>query len=353
MRNWLYLMLTTSVVCLLLLNSLALTGEAVYEGTANANMMIRRYERREQFGKAALWREAAAKCLDMISIPLAEITVEYLQRIGDAESVQNMKAETADTRARRDEHLRRAELDWRKAKEGKKELDAERAKIGKFIAEWVPHYPDRFYEFGTYRNIFGKRVDELREQGRFADALLLEADASDMCARQYEDVTIRYFRDRAKVDQDASLLEVGHTASSSDARKADDKNVGQGSRRQVEAYQKVRDEHLKRSAMLRVLAKQNPGRWPAAADRKDFDVPQSEHKLTVDEAVKEARGDKRIQRILEENKDVREIAWFQGFCWTVSYYSRAWGNLGIAFVSDETGKVTDVLASPGDLEERE
>ena len=38
-------------------------GLPVYEGTSNANMMIRRYERSGQFGKAALWREAAAKCL--------------------------------------------------------------------------------------------------------------------------------------------------------------------------------------------------------------------------------------------------------------------------------------------------
>ncbi len=47
----------------------------IYEGTANSNMMIRRYERKSEFGKAALWRETAAKCLDTISIPLAEITV--------------------------------------------------------------------------------------------------------------------------------------------------------------------------------------------------------------------------------------------------------------------------------------
>jgi hypothetical protein len=71
MRNRHHLALTVFAVCLLL-GSLAVTSEAVYEGSANANMMIRRYERKGQFGKAALWREAAAECFDMISIPSEE-----------------------------------------------------------------------------------------------------------------------------------------------------------------------------------------------------------------------------------------------------------------------------------------
>jgi hypothetical protein len=336
MKDCSYSTFIAFIVFLVLLGGSAVRSKAVYEGTANANMMIRRYERREQFGKAALWREAATKCLDMISIPLAKIAMEYCQRSGNAEFVEHMEGEIVDTKARRNEHLRRAKLNWEKAKESKKELDAERAKIDKFIAEWVPHYPDRFYDFGTYRNVFGKRIDGLRDQGRFGDALLLEADASDMCARQYEDVTIRYFQDRAR-----------------DAERIDDKSMVQQSRRQAEAYRKVRDEHLKRSAMLRALAKQNPESWPLIADRKDFDVPESKHNLTVDKAIRLARADERIQQTLGEHEDAREFAWFQGFCWTVSYYSRGWGNLAIAFVDDETGKVTDVLAWPGDLEERE
>jgi hypothetical protein len=344
MKNRLCFTTVVFIVYLILLDSIILTSRAVYEGTANANMMIRRYERKGEYGKAALWREAAAKCLDMISIPLAKIIVEYCQRIGDMGLAQKMEAEVADTESRRDEHLKRAKLDWEKAEEDKKALDAERSKIGRFTAEWVPHYPDRFYEFGTYRNVFRKRIDELKEQRKFGEALLLEADASDMCARQYEEVTIKYFRDRAKAE---------HTVSSLDTEKIGDKNPVLQSQRQAEAYQKVRDEHLRRSAMLRALAKQNPESWPEMADRKDFDVPQSEHKLTADKAMKLARENERIQQILEGHKNVREFVCFQGFCWTVSYYSHDWANLGIAFVDDEAGKVIDILTSPGDLEERE
>jgi len=335
MKNWFHFIMLLG--CLLLFDNLAPTSEAVREGTANANMMIRRYERKEQFGKAALWREAAAQCLDVISIPLAKITMEYYKRVSsNMEFVEKLEAEIADVKTQRNEHLRRAKLNWEKAKEDKQELDAERGKIDKFIAEWVPHYPDRFYQFGIYRNVFRKRINVLKERRKFSDALLLAANTSDMCARQYENVTIKYFQDKSK-----------------EAEKIGDKSLTQEARRQAEEYQKVRDQHLKRSAMLRALAKQNPKNWPAEADKKDFKVPQSKHKLTADKAIKLTRADKRIQQILKNRKDVREYAWFQGFCWTVSYYTRGWGNLGIAFIDDETGKVTDVLLAPGNLEERE
>ena len=313
---------------LLLFSEFVPTGEAVYEGSANANMWIRRYERKGQFGKAALWRETAARCMDIISIPLAKITMEYCQRVENMELARDMKAEIADVKMRRDEHLRRAKINWRKAKESEKELDAERAKIDKFIVEWVSHYPNQFYDFGIYRNVFREQIEILIDRGKIAEALLIEADASDMCARQYTDVTIRYFREKSK-----------------EAR--------QEAHRQLAAYEKVRNEHLKRSAMLRALAKQNPESWPPVADKRDFSTPESKHKLTADRAIKLARGDKRIHQILERHRDVREFAWFQGFCWTVSYYTRDWGNLAIVFVDDEIGKVTDFLASPGDLEERE
>ena len=334
MKRQLYSAIIVYTMCLLLFDGLASTSEAVYEGSANANMWIRRYERKEQFGKAALWREAAAKCMDIISIPLASITIEYCQKVGNTELVRKMEAEIADVKMRRDEHLRHAKINWQKAKENKKQISAERAKIDKFIAEWAPHYPDRFYDFGIYRNVFREHIDILRDQGEIADALLLEADASDMCVRQYADVTVKYFRERAE-----------------EAGKANDKSMVQESRRQLEAYQKVRDEHLKRSAMLRALAKQNPKNWPPVADKRDFSTPQSKHKITADRAIKLTREDKRIQQILEEHRNIREYAWFQGFCWTVSYYTRDWGNLAIVFVDDETGKVTDVLVSPGNLEE--
>ena len=63
--------------------------------------------------------------------------------------------------------------------------------------------------------------------------------------------------------------------------------------------------------------------------------------------------DKRVREIVSIPESVLDFATFQGFGWTVAYYTQGWRNLGIAFVDDETGKVTDVLISPGNLEERE
>lgn len=320
----------------ILLNGFAMVSEAVYEGSANANMMIQYYERKGKFGKAALWQETAAKCIDVISIPLAKVTMEYHKRNDNIEPVEKLKAEISDIKSKRDKYLQRAEMNWKKANEDKKELDAEKANADKFIAEWIVYYPSKFYEFGIYENLFKVRIDELKEQQKFSEALLLEAEASDMCVRQYQNVTVKYFQTKAKVEHNARLLD-----------------AAQQSRRQADKYQKICDKHLRRSAMLRALAKQNPENWPPEADKKDFSVPQSKHNLTADKAIKLARTDKRIQQILKKHEDVREFAWFQGFYWTVSYYTYGWGNLCIAFVDDETGKLVDILSSPGNLEIRE
>jgi len=321
------------ILCLLLLGGFASIGKAVYEGTANSNMMIRRYERKGQFGKAALWHETAAKCLDTISIPLAEITVEYCHRMHKAEVAEKMAAEIADARARRDEHLKLARVNWEKAVEKQEQLDAESVNLGKFMAEWVPHYPDRFYEFGVYRNIFKESIDRLRDGGEFADALLVEADASDMCARQYNDVPVKYFQDRLK-----------------DAEQVGDEDAAQKLRLRLVAYQEARDKHLGRSAMLRSLAKQNPTNWPTAANRAESEVPKSKRMLTNDDVIRSARKLKTIQQIFKEHRNVREFAWFQGFEWTVSYYTRSWKNLAIIFIDDKTGKVNDIMLPPYELE---
>ena len=52
-------------------------SDAVREGTANAEVMIQRYEREGNFAKAALWHEAAADCLKIISVPMIEIQIRY------------------------------------------------------------------------------------------------------------------------------------------------------------------------------------------------------------------------------------------------------------------------------------
>jgi len=331
-----HVLITYVFVLFLWLDISAYVSEAVREGTANANMMIRRYERKEQFGKAALWREAAAECLNIISIPMTEIMLKYYQRHGNRELAEEASGELKHIEIQRQQHLRRAKLNWEKVQESKEELGSERTKIAKFIAEWVPHYPDRFYQFGVYENIFKSRIEALKKDGKFAPALIIAAEAAEIAAEQYTVVTIAYFIRKAV-----------------EAEKSGLKKFAEQYLTQATVYQEVRDNHLKRASMLRALAKQNPQVWPKDVDERNFNVPQSKHKLTEKDVKKLARADERVQEILSIPKRVLEFATFQGFGWTVAYYTRDWHNLGIAFVDDETKKVTDVLISPGNLEERE
>ena len=331
-----HVLITYVFVLFLWLDISAYVSEAVREGTANANMMIRRYERKEQFGKAALWREAATECLNIISIPMTEIMLKYYQRHGERELAEEASGELKHIEVQRQQHLRRAKLNWEKTEESKEELDSERTKIAKFTVEWVPHYPDRFYKFGVYENIFESRIEALKKDGKFAPALIIAAEAAEMVAEQYTVVTIAYFTRKAE-----------------EAEKSGLKKFAEQYLTQAVVYQEVRDNHLKRASMLRALAKQNPQVWPKEADERNFNVPQSKHKLTEKDVKQLARADERVQEILSIPEGVLEFANFQGFGWTVTYYVRDWHNLGIVFVDDETRKVTDVLISPGNLEERE
>jgi hypothetical protein len=323
-------------ILFLLLNISAYISEAVREGTSNANMMIRRYERKGQFGKAALWHEAAAECLDVISIPLTEMMLKYHRLHKNKELAEKVSLELKAIEVQRRKHLQKAKLNWDKARKNKEELDAERMKIAKFIAEWAPYYPDRFYQFGVYENIFKNRIESLKKAGKFKTALIVSAEAAEMAAEQYTLVTIGYFARKAE-----------------EAEKAGSPKLTAQYLSKVAAYQQVRDDHLKRASMLRALAKQNPDCWPKEADKRDLDVPQSKHKFNEKEVKKLAREDERVQKILSTPECVLEFASFQGFGWTIAYYTRGWYNLGIAFIDDKNGKVTDVLVSPGELEERE
>ena len=67
---------------------------AVREGAATAKVMIQRYERDGDFAKAALWHEAAADCLKIISIPMIEIQNSVLSasRMGCAGRAASRRA---------------------------------------------------------------------------------------------------------------------------------------------------------------------------------------------------------------------------------------------------------------------
>ena len=292
---------------------------AIFEGTANANIFIKMSEQRGDFGKLALWHEAAAECINRISVPMNEIALNYYKRQGNDKWVARAEKEALEIQEQRQFHLKRARAAWKRSKTTEAVLQAEREKIAKFIATWLPHYPDRFYNFGIYATFFAELQERAEQKKDYAKIHHLEADAAEMCAAQYEKIPIKYG---------------------------------------LKNYEQLRDAYLRHATLLRTLANQSPNTLPPDVNigkhiRNRRPKPQITPLKKADEILHIAKSDARVKTALVDQKAVREYAWFQGFAWTVSFYNHGWGNLAIAVIDDETGKVVDVLKGEPETDEFE
>ena len=319
-------------------------SDAVREGTANAEVMIQRHEREEDFAKAALWHEAAADCLKIISIPMTEIQIRYYVRHGKNVLADRSCGELADIKKRREYHLKAAKIHWAKSEtEGTSvELDAEHEKITQFISTWVQTYPNRFYHYGIYPAFFKVEQEVFKRRGDYAAALNLEADAAEMCADQYNEITVAYFQEIA-LDRDAVGEGVGGEAISPHVAN----HLSMVGEDCVTQYEKVQDAHRRRAALLREIADGKPEMLPTKAESALRDLSRQSispaPKLTSIQALRIANRDARLQAHLKAHTSVHGYASFQGFAWFVSYSNHGWGNLGIALVDDKTGTVLDIL----------
>ena len=304
-------------------------SDAVREGTANAEVMIQRYEREGDFAKAALWHEAAADCLKIISTPMTEIQIRYYLRHGKNVQTDRSRGELADIKKWRAYHLKAAKTYWAKSEtEGTSaELETEREKIAQFISTWVQIYPNRFYHYGIYPSFFKVEQEIFKKKRDYAAILNLEADAAEMCADQYNEITVAYFQGIA-LDRDA----VGGDVGGEDY---------------ITQYEKVRDVHRRRAVLLREIAKGKPKTPLIEADIVLKDLSHQAisptPKLTSTQALRIANRDARLQEHLTPHTGVHGYASFQGFAWFVSYYNHGWGNLGIVLVDDKTGTVLEIL----------
>ena len=304
-------------------------SDAVREGTANAEVMIQRYEREGNFAKAALWHEAAADCLKIISIPMIEIQIRYYLRHGKNVLVARSRRELARIKERREYHLKAARAHWNRSETDgtSPELEAEREKITQFISAWAQVYPNRFYHYGIYPSFFKVEQEIFKRKGDYAAALNLEAEAAEMCADQYNEITVAYFR-RVTLKRDA----VGGSVGGEDC---------------VTQYEKVRDVYRQRAALLREIAEGKPKTPPIEAETVLSDLSHQSispaPKLTSTQALRIANGDTRLQKRLKAHTGVHGYASFQGFGWFVTYYNHGWGNLGVVLVDDKTGTVLDIL----------
>lgn len=302
-------MKNTALLLFLILVILTKPCSAIFEGTANANIFIKMSEQRGDFGRLALWHEAAAECLTLISVPMNEIVLNYYKRNGYEKWAARTEKEALEIQEQRQLHLKRAKAAWKKSKTSEVDLKAEREKIAKFIRTWLPHYPDRFYNFGIYATFFTELKERAEQKKDYAKVLHLEADAAEMCAVQYEKIPIKYG---------------------------------------LKNYEQLRDAYLRHATLLRTLAKQSPKALPPEANiGKRIQLERPKPQITplkkADKILHIAKSDLRIKAALADQKGIREYAWFQGFAWTVSFYNHGWGNLAIGIIDDKTGKVVDIL----------
>lgn len=322
-------------------------GYAVREGAANAKVMIQRHEREGDFAKAALWHEAAADCLKIISIPMTEIQIRYYLHHGKGTQAEQSRGELGDIKKRREYHLKAARTYWEKSEAGETspELAAEREKITRFISTWVQIYPNRFYHYGIYPSFFRVEQEMFKRRGDYAAALNLEADAAEMCADQYNEITVAYFRGVARNRDVVGGAGGGMKREAISHREGN--RLSEVDEHCVTQYEKVRDAHRRRAAVLRGLAEGKPKTLPIEAETVLRDLPQQfispAPKLTPAQALKIANEDARLQEHLKVHKGVHGYASFQGFAWFVSYYNHGWGNLGVVLVDDKTGTVLDIL----------
>ena len=319
-------------------------SHAVREGTANAKVMIQRYEREGDFAKVALWHEAAADCLKIISIPMTEIQIRYYLRHGENVRAERSRRELAHIKERREYHLKAAKTHWNKSETDgtSPELEAEHKKITQFISAWAQIYPNRLYHYGIYPSFFKVEQEIFKKKGDYAAALNLEADAAEMCADQYNEITVAYFQGIA-LDRDAVGEGVGGEAISPHVAN----HLSMVGEDCVTQYEKVQDAHRQRAALLREIAEGKPKTLTIEAESvlKDLSLQSINPapKLTPTQALRIANSDTRLQEHLKAHTGVHGYASFQGFAWFVSYSNHGWGNLGIVLVDDKTGTVLNIL----------
>lgn len=283
---------------------------AIREGTATADVFIRHYTRTGDFGKLALWHEAAAECLKHISVPINEIAHDYYIRRGYKKWMARSEREAHEIQKSYEHHRKRARIAWQQSETPEPVLDAERENIAKFIAIWLPRYPNRFYEFGIYPTFFRKQRELAEQEGDYVKALQFETDAAEMCATQYEKIPIAHG---------------------------------------LEDYQKHRDAYNRHAALLRSLAQQNLKALPVVADKgkeiiNSFETQMSASRKPKAEAILHiAKLDVRVKAALGGKIGVHAYPSFQGFVWIVRFSNHSSGNIVTAIVDEKTAKVLDVF----------
>jgi hypothetical protein len=171
---------------------------AVVQGAANASTLAAAREVRGDYASAALWRAAAVDTLERVSVPMSREIQQFYRRYQDPVRLRfALKAHRTDVAEGLAINRRLLQQDLAAArKSGKTAVTpGEREQAADLCLKWILAYPDRFFRFGLYMGMADRAEREVA-QGRPAVAVEIEAEAREICARQYREVLVRYLRDK-------------------------------------------------------------------------------------------------------------------------------------------------------------
>ncbi len=197
----------TSLRCRVLyaLAALSLTAapaRAVVQGSEVADVAAHQLESSGDYVRAAEWRRASVEMRERISLPLMREIRAYgrrhedgafradMERIYRRDIQEPLKRNRALLKEDQTQAATRRPLTPTEAAALRKKIDAA-------LLQWVVGYPDRFFRFGLYRQMEG-RVNHLLTVGRAEEAVGLEAETREVCARQYRAVVVQFLEERAR-----------------------------------------------------------------------------------------------------------------------------------------------------------
>jgi hypothetical protein len=174
---------------------------AVIQGTNHTAGKAGTHEFHRRWAQAALWREASLELIERVSVPMGEEIARQQKRHPGVEGL-DFSADSYRQDVRDSLRANRAALQKDRAKAAGHRADpaalaTERLAAEGMMLRWVLEYPDRFFRYGLYRQMV-QVANRALAQGKPQVAVEIEAEAREVCARQYRDVGVKFLYDHAE-----------------------------------------------------------------------------------------------------------------------------------------------------------
>lgn len=128
-------------IVLLVISAVARPAWAVREGWGNGKILAEQFERKGQWQKAALWRDAMAVTLEFVSKPLAEDMLKRARKTNDFREVRQLQRDLAQIEELIQSTRKKAAENRVKAAKDEQGIDLEKKRIESYIDSFLQHYP--------------------------------------------------------------------------------------------------------------------------------------------------------------------------------------------------------------------